>query len=87
LSLTGSLDSVGTDVADIFAATLKKLDRFCVPMALANILGQYDYTLTPAALIRAPILIGVISCSSSCNINAAYVHANCDISCGDSLLT
>jgi hypothetical protein len=74
-------------VTDIFPATFKKLDRFCEVMALANILGQYDYTLTPAALTRDPILLEVISCPSSCRINAAYVHASCDISWGESLLT
>ncbi len=44
---------------------LKKLDKLCPLTALANILGQYDSTLTPAALTRALILSPVISCPSS----------------------
>jgi hypothetical protein len=50
-------------------------------------LGQYDSTLTPAALTRALILSAVISWPSSWRISEAYVQANWETSWGESLLT
>jgi len=40
---------------------LKKLDKLVPLIALANIFGQYDSTLTPAALTRVLILSAVMS--------------------------
>ena len=62
-SLAGALLAAGADPDD--PPKLKKSERLLPLIALANILGQYDSHLTPAALTRALIFSPVISWPSS----------------------